>query len=736
MFALASSPLAGLTASGFPTTKLVDIPSLSLENPTAAIKEVSTQRPKKTIACDILIAGGGVGGVAAALKILELRHSPLLRHSPSIKIVMTEESDWLGGQMTSQGVSALDENYLVETSGACRKYQELREAIRKYYRDNHKLSSSAESQKYLNPGSCWVSRLAFEPKVALSVIDEFIKPAVNDLALQILYRYKIFKVTGRRTSKQNAESGPRLIQDVYAVNLDNGGTIRIKPKICLDATELGDILALSNLDYSCGSESRSQTGEPHAAPIADPDNVQDFTYPFVVEFRKGEEHKIEKPEHYDEFKARQKFSFAGYRMFETVNEDATEDGRKLQPFWQYRRLIDASQFADLSYPHDLSLINWESNDLRGFNIIDQPPAVQVQRLALAKSVSLGFLYWLQNEAPTDDGGCGYPQLLLRKDMLGTADGFSKYPYIREARRAKACHTIVEQEIVSSTSSGARARVFQDSAGIGLYPVDIHGRQEVPGAWQSTKPFQIPLGALIPFEATNVLPACKNIGTTHITNGAYRLHPIEWAIGEAQGALAFFALKRKLLPITVFSDIGMVRRLQQLLVESGSPIFWYDDVPVDHPGFKAIQFLAASNIFTGTRKTLHFEPDRPITRAECAIALSNLLFQSPLTSNENQFAGKVADLVGFDAARSAIEFCLSKSVMIADSNNNFRPAEPLLSTELDRIGQCELLAYSRPRRGRNAAFPEHDFGPPFAVTRSQFAGWLYDIASSKERLKNY
>ena len=32
---------------------------------------------------------------------------------------------------------------------------------------------------------------------------------------------------------------------------------------------------------------------------------------------------------------------------------------------------------------------------------------------------------------------------------------------------------------------------------------------------SSLPFQIPLGALIPERVENLLPACKNIGTTHI-----------------------------------------------------------------------------------------------------------------------------------------------------------------------------------------------------------------------------
>ena len=79
-------------------------------------------------------------------------------------------------------------------------------------------------------------------------------------------------------------------------------------------------------------------------------------------------------------------------------------------------------------------------------------------------------------------------------------------------------------------------------GVGSYRIDLHpstgGNNYID---ISSLPFQIPLGALIPRRVENLLPACKNLGTTHITNGCYRLHPVEWAIGEAAGALAAYCL---------------------------------------------------------------------------------------------------------------------------------------------------------------------------------------------------
>jgi hypothetical protein len=182
-------------------------------------------------------------------------------------------------------------------------------------------------------------------------------------------------------------------------------------------------------------------------------------------------------------------------------------------------------------------------------------------------VSLGFLYWLQQEAP---------ELKLRPDVMGSEDGLSKHPYIREARRIKALKTIVEQEVSSNHQKGPLAAPFVDSVGIGWYPIDIHrsGPDDV-GASARTKPFQIPLGVLIPRRTANLIAGAKNIGTTHITNGCYRLHPVEWNVGEAAGALAAFALQHGVPPRAVRETPELLQRFQGTLREQGVPLAWPD-----------------------------------------------------------------------------------------------------------------------------------------------------------------
>jgi FAD dependent oxidoreductase len=589
---------------GAHTFEVVDVQKVSAQDPSTGLRTYTIGGKPKVIRCDIVIAGGGMGGVAAAMAAVHNGAS----------VCMTEETDWIGGQMTAQGVSALDENYLVETSGATGSYLELREQIRNYYRSLPGASAQVQVDQRLNPGNCWVSRLSFEPTIGLQTLEKIIskqdgkqhgkqdEKQHGKQMLQILKRHKIVQVKtilGR-------------IKSALALNLDTGQFAELRAKYFLDATELGDLLPLSGVPYTSGAEAKEETGEAHAPTLPNVENVQDFTYPFIVEFRSGERNIITKPPHYERFRAAGKFSFLGYKMF--AKADAPGRNTEFLPFWTYRRLIATENFP-AAFPNDLAMINWESNDLRGENIIDAPAQTQTERLALGKDISLGFLYWLQTEAPRDDGGNGYPELLLRPELMGTKDGLSKYPYIRECRRIKALTIVFEQDIAAATITGARARLFDDSVGIGLYPIDIHGNQDVPGAGQASRPFQIPLGALIQTTVRNLIPACKNIGTTHITNGAYRLHPIEWAIGEAAGTVAAFCLTNNINPEGVLKNKFRLRQLQKQLVENGVPIFWFDDLPINHPQFAAIQFLTAAGILSYDNDSLHARPDAPSTAGD-------------------------------------------------------------------------------------------------------------------------
>jgi len=142
--------------------------------------------------------------------------------------------------------------------------------------------------------------------------------------------------------------------------------------------------------------------------------------------------------------------------------------------WTYRRLIDAGLFPPgAGYPRDISMLNWPGNDYRDQSILDRSPREQAQALQDAKRVSLGFLYWLQAEAPRPGGASGFAELMPRPDVFASADALGKHPYIREGRRIRSRRTIVEQDVSADYQKGARAAHFEDSVGVGWYPIDIH-----------------------------------------------------------------------------------------------------------------------------------------------------------------------------------------------------------------------------------------------------------------------
>ncbi|MBI3471421.1 MAG: FAD-dependent oxidoreductase, partial [Candidatus Solibacter usitatus] len=546
---------------------MVDVDKVRAEgDPAAALRTFTVPANPEDVACDILIAGAGMGGVAGALTAAKRGHS----------VCLTDESDWVGGQMTAGGVSALDENRFIEITGGTRTYYEMRERIRSHYRQP-------------NPGACYVSPLCFEPRVGVSVLEEMLRP---HRSIRTFLRTRIvdLEVTGGR------------IRAALAYRLDRGEVVRFRPRFVLDSTELGDLLPLAKVPYVVGSEPKSETGEPHAAAAPNPGCVQSFTYPFVVERRPGERHSIPKPPEYEKFRDGQPFSlrinypeefgWKGYVQYRMFGEDPqVPNNMSPGPFFPWRRILAAQ---------NLALINWPRQDYHAESLLDRTPQDTARVLQQAKRVSLAFLYWLQHDLPRDDGaGRGYPELMLRADALGSEDGLSKYPYIRESRRLRAQARVVEQDIVSDYQPGPRARWFADSVGTAFYMVDIHpcGANE-RGRMMMPKPFQIPMGTLVPQGVSNLLAAGKNLGVTHLTNGAFRLHPVEWNIGEAAAAMASLALSGSMSAAAV----------QKELAAAGVPLVWFDDLPAGHPAFAAIHLAAIRGIYPLNAHDLHASPD--------------------------------------------------------------------------------------------------------------------------------
>jgi hypothetical protein len=522
---------------------------------------------------DVVVIGGGMGGVAAALAALRAGRT----------VILTEQYPWLGGQLTSQAVT-LDEHTWIEQFGSSASYRELREGIREHYRRNYPLSGRARAERHLNPGAGLVSRLCSEPRAGVAVIDQLLAPYLSAKRLTLL---------------QPAVPVAAVVEDdtVREVTVETaGGRIALRGAYVLDATETGELLPLTGTEYVVGSESRDETGEPSAPDAADPRNVQAISWCFVVDHVAGD-HTVPRPDDYDEWAAfapdfwgAPMISLTGPhpRTLETVTRDFTPnidddpfarvadqraDGGD-QELWTFRRILARKVLEPGFLESDIVLVNWPMIDYVGGSIIDAPDAAH--HLERAKAQARAMLYWLQTEAPRPDGGRGWPGLRLRPDVTGTDDGFAQAPYVRESRRIRAEYTVVEQDLSVAVRGSAAPATFPDTVGVGMYRIDLHpstgGDNYIDVA---SVPFEIPLGALIPVRMRNLLPAAKNVGTTHITNGAFRLHPVEWGIGEAAGWLAAFCLDRATDPRAVHRTPSLLEEFQSLLAGNGVELHWPD-----------------------------------------------------------------------------------------------------------------------------------------------------------------
>lgn len=517
-------------------------------------------------AADLVVAGGGLGGVAATLAALRL----------GARVLLVEEHDWLGGQLTAQAVPP-DEHPWMEFVTASESYAGLRRGIRDWYRAHLPLTAAAGALPRLNPGQGNVSSLCHEPRIAAAVLDAMLAPALADGSLMVLKRHRVVR----------AETRGDRIEALHLHDLARDRAVVVRAPTFIDATETGELLELAGVEHVFGGEARADTGEPHALDVADPFDQQALTWCLAADYLPGEDHTIAKPAQYERFRAAQLECWPGPQFSWVVSDFVTHaprtrplfvgptDEASLYDLWHARRIAWRQHFEPGSYPSDITLANWPQMDYWMRPVIGVAPAEAQAALEEARQFSLSFFHWMQTEAPRHDGGIGYPGLRLRGDVLGTADGLAQQAYYREGRRIRAEFTVLEQHIGVAARPGAgEAERFFDSVGIGAYRIDLHpstrGRNTVD---IDAFPFQIPLGALLPVRVDNLLPACKNLGTTRITNGAYRVHPVEWSIGEAAGTLAAFVLQRGEPPRAVRADAGQLADFQRLLAQQGVLLEW-------------------------------------------------------------------------------------------------------------------------------------------------------------------
>lgn len=523
----------------------------------------------RSIKADVAVIGGGLGGCAAALAALRLGRT----------VILTEETDWLGGQMSAQAVVP-DEHPWIEETGCTASYRLFRQEIRGYYRRNYPTAGKPPfGPDRFDPGAAPISRINHEPGVTAAVLDAMFAGYRSARRLVLLKRHVIRSVDMDGDRARGAE----------VLDLATGATKSLAFDYLIDATELGDVLPLAGVEHVTGAESQDETGEKHArSGPAEPLDQQSIAVAVAFDWNPGAENLIDKPEMYAYWKAYDDNPWKGSQLsWDSWNHQKRikrhkplflsdpKDERGVD-FWHYRRILYAGNFTPGFFRSDIVVANWHQSDYWKMPLLGGPPGQREQATHEARQLTLSLLYWMQTEAPRHDKGYGYPELRLREDVMDTPDGLAKHVYVREGRRIKAETTILEQHVsVDDRANLGSAERYEDTVGIGYYNIDLHPcTVDKNFLHVGCFPFQIPLGALLPVRVENVLPACRNIGSTHITNGAYRMHPVEWSIGEAAGALAAFCVEKKAKPRQVRAERTKLRDFQLVLAETlGAPLAW-------------------------------------------------------------------------------------------------------------------------------------------------------------------
>ena len=171
------------------------------------------------LSADVAILGGGLGGCAAALASLR----------NGLSVILTEETDWLGGQITQQGVPP-DEHQWIETHGGTGTYREYRRRVREFYVRNYPLTEEAKTRPNLNPGDGRVSRICHEPRVAVAVLEEMLAPYISSGKLTVLREYRVNK----------ASVDQDRVAAVSVRHVENKHQVVLNAHYYVDATELGN----------------------------------------------------------------------------------------------------------------------------------------------------------------------------------------------------------------------------------------------------------------------------------------------------------------------------------------------------------------------------------------------------------------------------------------------------------------------------------------------------------------
>lgn len=519
------------------------------------------------VECDVIVAGGSLSALSSALTAAR----------EGVKTCLIEPTNWAGGQFTSSGISAIDNAWHSVNGSPV------------YRLARNPKNRNAELVRWMNlmgnQGGCWVSNNCFEPKILL---DQAINPAIAaEPNLKVFYKTVVKRVetvssrnqlqpkaiksvTGLQRLTDEADKLPtsQAIPLWYKEGSDKKtiqfvGTAGRNPLV-IEATEFGDILALTEAPYAIGAE--AVEGQPETSNVM---CTQSTVFPFVVEMVKKGEGDADMSWQTEDFTSRN-FNFDAYNY---------------DKLWSYRRL---KTNEDPDFIGQLSMMNWgPGNDYHIAEMFLTPTKTKAQlkdwqgglnltNLHGAEERSLAFYRWLRqtNTKPQ------LRDLKMRTDILDTVNGLSKVPYVRETRRSVGLggFTLTSTYLRSNFSSQTKNIMFGDRVALGLYAFDSHilyGNCKYPAYLSEIRdhnavPYSLPLRMLTNQAVANLLPTGKSSAQSFMVNSSTRVHPTEWNLGVAAGAAAAEMISRQ---IETTGQMTLHYRTIQNRIKNYQPLDW-------------------------------------------------------------------------------------------------------------------------------------------------------------------
>ncbi len=549
--------------------------------------EIDTSPGNMAPEYDVVVAGAGTGGWASAIQAARM----------GARVLLLEETDWIGGQMAAAGVTTMDEGGFWAKIPARERglYREFHESMSLYYQT---LEKDPFVAYYGYPHQI---EGGYEPKAARAVLYGFIKEARQRgarLDLRLRSRVVAVKKTGETVTGASVE----CVSDTDVERKEIGC------KVLIDATEYGDVIPLTGARYRVGNGTNEKM-DPKAL-------VQDHTWTAIVREYPGgvpEHLKITTPPPGYEQGAALRYSNYqnhGWTIWGGAGK-GIKGPRTWRTYFAWRGMADAD--GPLT-----GLRSSERHTQCGFNggndypvtaatIEDAGQRLRDEREGIYRT--LGALYYFQqvlgvNWSLAEDEGyaTAYNRskmrgLGLREDLEALAIHLPQQSYVREARRIIGVSTLVAADLTRFE----KAKHVSTSVAMGDYFMDLdhgdtaHAVEPDLDSGEKPKgggPFQVPFEVFLPEKVDGFLPAEKNISQSRLANGATRLQPITMLTGQAAGTIAALAVKHGVSPRQLSA-----LQVQQVLLDSGCTLIqrWYADVAWGTPLWRATQLLSLHRV---------------------------------------------------------------------------------------------------------------------------------------------